>query len=89
MLEILFMFVYGMLTVVLGAFFVRMVVSWFNPESENTIYRTACFLTEIFCAPIRIFMEKNNILTDFPIDMAFMFGYFLVMILQFVLVAFI
>lgn len=82
LLDVLFIFVYGMLQVVLGSFIVRMIFSWINPESESPIYRAAYFLTEIFSAPIRIFMENHNILTDMPIDFSFIFGYILVVLLN-------
>ena len=87
MLDILFIFVLGMLSVVIASFFIRMIFSWINPESESAIYRAAYVLTEIFTAPIRIFMEKHNILQDIPIDFSFMFGYLLVVILSLILTA--
>lgn len=85
MLDILYIFIYGMLQVVFASFFIRMIFSWINPESENPIYRAAFVLTEVFVAPIRIFLEKHNLFMDLPIDLSFFFGYLLVMILEFVL----
>ena len=79
--DLLYIFVLGMFYVIFGSFIVRMIFSWIAPDSDNPIYRAAYFLTEIFVAPVRIFMEKNNILTDFPIDMSYLFGYFLYVIL--------
>ena len=78
-----------MLQVVWGSFIVRMIFSWIAPDSDNAIYGAAFFLTEIFVAPVRIYMEKHEILTDLPIDMSFFFGYILVSILQFVLIMFV
>ncbi|MBE6543984.1 MAG: hypothetical protein E7675_06245 [Ruminococcaceae bacterium] len=88
MLDILYVFVYGMLQVVFGSFIIRMIFSWINPESDNPIYRAAYFLAEIFVAPIRVFMEKHNLFQDLPIDLSFTFGYILVMILEIILLIF-
>ena len=84
---LLYIFVLGMFYVILGSFVIRMIFSWIAPDSDSAIYRAAYFLTEIFVAPVRIFMAKHNILTDFPIDMSYMFGYLLYVILFWVLTA--
>ena len=88
MLDVIFVFIYGMFQVSFASFLVRMIFSWIAPESDNPIYRVALFLTEIFVAPVRIFMNKHELLTDFPIDMSVMFGYLLMILLQSVLVMF-
>lgn len=88
MLEVLYVFISGLMMVVIASFIIRMIFSWIDPESENVIYRTAYVFTEIFVAPIRIFMEKNEILTDLPIDLSFMFGYLLVILLNLLLTLF-
>jgi len=88
MLDIIFVFVYGMFQVTFASFIIRMVFSWIAPESDNPIYRVALFLTEIFVAPVRIFMQKHEILTDFPLDMSVMFGYILMILLQGLLMMF-
>ena len=85
--DLLYVFVLGMFYVILASFMIRMIFSWIAPDSDSAIYRVAYFLTEIFIAPVRVFMERNNILTDFPIDMSYMFGYFLYVILFWVLTA--
>ena len=89
MLDLIFVFVLGMSYVTFASFLIRMIFSWIAPDSDNAIYRTAYFFTEIFVAPVRVFMEKHNILTDFPIDMSYMFGYLLFVILFTVLTAFV
>ena len=88
MLDVIFVFIYGMFQVSFASFLVRMIFSWIAPESDNPIYRVALFLTEIFVAPVRIFMNKHGLLTDFPIDMSVMFGYLLMILLQSALVMF-
>lgn len=88
MLDIIFVFVYGMFQVTFASFIIRMVFSWIAPESDSPIYRVALFLTEIFVAPVRIFMQKHEILTDFPLDMSVMFGYILMILLQGLLMMF-
>ena len=88
MLDVIFVFIYGMFLVSFASFLVRMIFSWIAPESDNPIYRVALFFTEIFVAPVRIFMNKHGLLTDFPIDMSVMFGYLLMILLQSALVMF-
>lgn len=56
------------------AFIVRMILSFVAPDAEGPIIGVIMLMTEIFTAPIRIFMEKHDILTGYPVDFAFFFG---------------
>ena len=52
-----------------------------NPE-ESRLYLFVATATEIFVYPVRFVFDALNLFSDSPLDMAFLFSYFLLVLLR-------
>ena len=59
------------LNVVYFAFLTRMLLPLFFDAAENKIYLFVCLITEPFVIPVRVVLQKFNVLQGSPIDWAF------------------
>lgn len=62
--------------------FIRMILSFFPGFDGNILVDFIFGYTELVTMPVRTVMEKFNIMQDMPIDMAFTFTWFILIILQ-------
>ena len=58
------------------------VLSWINPMADGPLASFLYAVTEPVILPFRKLIEKKNWFVGFPIDMAFLFTVFTVLILQ-------
>ena len=64
------------------AMFGRAILSWIDPMSDGPLASFLYAITEPIILPFRKLFEKMNWFVGFPIDMAFLFAVFTVLILQ-------
>ena len=69
------------LTVIELAMFLRMIFSWF-PMEPNGFTELLYNITEPLIYPFRALFARLNIFQNIPIDVAFMAGFFMVNLLQ-------
>ena len=63
------------------AMFLRMIFSWF-PTEPNNFTELLYNITEPLIYPFRALVARLNIFQNIPIDVAFMAGFFMVNLLQ-------
>ena len=76
------------ITVVMYAMMARAIMPFFIRDLEgNRFYLFVTVITEPVIVPVRFLLVKFNLWQDTPIDMAFMFTYFLLAFMQIMLPA--
>ncbi len=71
-----------LLDVVSLAMFLRVILSLFSSGEDSRFYTFLAFITEPFIIPVRLLMQRFNILQDSPIDWSFTFAYILLALVQ-------
>ena len=73
------------LEVVVIAFFVRAILSWFDPMGEWRISGFLYVLTEPITVPVRVLFERMGWFQGVPVDIAYTVTWLLVILLQTIL----
>lgn len=75
-------FLYYLLTFATYAMLARALLSFLLPNAEGAMIELLFFITELFVAPVRYFLNRFEMFQNSVLDMSFMAAYLLVLILQ-------
>lgn len=78
-------FAYYLVVALQICMFVRALMSWFMPNEDSPLPRFIYAVTEPFIYPVRVLLDRFNLFSGFPFDMAYLITVILLSILEFAL----
>ena len=88
-INIIIHFTIIVLNVLQISMFFRAILSWINLDEDNKIQKLLEIITEPILIPIRKLLSKFQVFEQMPIDLSFIFGFILLLIVRMILESFI